>query len=1165
MKKLIFLAVFGASVLGLQAQNPFSGYQSDKTTGVATHEFSASATVVNLTQGARLDSLWIGKNGLTGAPEDTLTATPTAHTDNIEIGFDFPFAGKTMKYCGFTAAGLVFFGVDDAVSPAVNINDQTATRASDYALFQLKYFHSKVTNINWRAKPLTAGADACVRYERVQDTLFIAYENLQGEDKNGNVLTISFQYALDKNGKLSFRPVSIEPQQANTSSGDYYWAYSWGMVGQNGTYYRYLNNPDDGTSKTTSQEKIALTQASHPLAGESFNFYSPELCTAVATPQVTWDYDVQSDVLLLNPSRAMTWNAEAPAALFILSRESTLTGTDLPQDGTLYADGSSIGSSVFVATGKYNAAYKANYFPKGTVTGLTPNTVYHLYAFPYDMETCAGGPVYNTSDIPMQAIHTYFPEPASLRVDGLTDTSAELQIAVDAAATRYLLAFDTLQVGPKTDLKIDETLPYTAGGEIAFGERKLTVLDPCAETPAYSLRGLKQGKDYYYYAWSVNTDRNWYSRGAISCGVAPVRTLPASIDFASAAAVDLKTESWLLPAGWTEEAGNTYSYVLREDTSALKIFKDKMLSVQSTQDISGSASHSSILSPYVDRGEEESVKATIELVYWAQAGNEMMVSKPKEGDVLLVEYPDKDDTWREIARVGDGDAVRSDGTYTIHTDGFTPKQLFRLRFTVISTTPLPDFESSEDRSILHVGIRSLAFSASSCIGATNLQVVNGSLTSTGVTLEWKDRNQTPPLEYSVLYKTAAEKTWSDYPVTSPRVQLTDLSDGTYTAKIRTFCTADDSAVSTDIAFTISSCGPATLLRTTNLTATSVDLSWRGNGVGYAVVYAPRVGNVKADTLRTGQTSASLTGLLPNTPYSVHVITYCGPQYTSPAGASSPAYFNTPVECSVPKIEIVEGSETWQGVHFTITAPVPDRQIRIIPKDDECPVERYEWTSSKDTVKLYGFIDCENITYQVIARSICTVDTSEWSEPVEFTTLPKPNCGAPSNMWVSVKEGGRTATAHWTPGENNQSWLLMYKEKTAQRYDSIPVRENHFDFYGLKQNTVYTWRLEASCDISNLYSDLVYSEFSTANVANSSAEFAENLRVRVDRNQIDIDNPDGMYLKTMEVISVEGKRLKTYTINSSDNVFIPHTLPFGPAVFRITGEGGKTAVYKLMIP
>ncbi|MDE5762122.1 MAG: fibronectin type III domain-containing protein [Bacteroidales bacterium] len=347
-------------------------------------------------------------------------------------------------------------------------------------------------------------------------------------------------------------------------------------------------------------------------------------------------------------------------------------------------------------------------------------------------------------------------------------------------------------------------------------------------------------------------------------------------------------------------------------------------------------------------------------------------------------------------------------------------------------------------------------------------------------------------------------------------------------------------------------------------ATSVDLSWKGSGLSYAVIYAPRVGDVKADTLRTEQTSVSLTDLTPNTPYSVYVVSYCGAGYTLPSSPSATAYFNTPVLCSAPRIEVVEGSVTWQGVHLVIEAPVPDRQFRIIPKDEECPVERYELTSSKDTVKLYGFIDCENITYQVMARSLCLVDTSEWSEPVEFTTLPKPECGAPSTLWVGVNEGGRTATAHWTSGEKNKSWLLMYKEKSAQRYDSIEVRENSFTFYALKPNTVYTWRVQASCD-HYLYSNLVYGEFNTAHVSLSSAQFADKLRMRVDANQIEIQNADGMYIKTLEVISMNGKRLKTYEIYSSDNVLIPHTLPFGPAVFRITGEGGETAVYKLMIP
>lgn len=1167
MKKLLLLTVFGVFVLGLQAQNPFAIYQSDKTTGVAAHQFSASATVINLTQGARLDSLWIGKNGLSGVAEDTLTATPTTRRNNIEIGFDFPFAGKTMKYYGFTAGGLVFFGESDSLAPAVNLKDQNSTQTSDYVRFIFCAFSSQLSNnITWLYNPLTAGTDACVRYERVQDTLFIAYENLQGVDKFGNVLGFSFQYAFDKSGNISFRPVSMEPQQAhNASSGAYYWGYSFGLVAQKGSALRFLSKAD-GTSELTSKPRVELTQTSHPVAGESYNFFffPPEPCAAVASPQVGWDYEVQGYALWFG--KAMTWNDEATAALFILSRKSTLEGDDLPVNGTVYPNGGTVGSSVFVTTGAYNIGNNRNHFQLDKVENLEPATTYYLYAFPYNNKDCSGGPVYNTTDIPSQSFRTYYKEPASLRVKTVTDTSAELQIAVDATATRYMLAFDTLQLDVQTDMKIDETKTYAAGDEIAIGERKLRVIDPCAEDPVYTWKGLEQGKDYYCYAWSVNAERDWYSRGVASCGVAPVRALPATIDFASAAAVSLKAESWNMPAGWDEESGNTYNYVLREDTSDNKNIK--MLSVQSTYASEDVASRSAVLSPYVDRGEEESVKAAIELVYWALEGYEMVASKPKTGDTLLVEYQDADGAWSEIAREGASAAVRQDGSYTLSTESFTPKKVFRLRFTVKSSTPTVDMES-EERSTPYVGIRALTLSSSSCQVASNLQVVEGSLSPTGVTLSWKDENAIAPLEYRVLYKEEAETEWNVYPVTRPSVQLTDLkAGGSYTAMVRTFCTDEDSARSQRIVFTTlssSSCTPATSLRATHLMATSVDLSWKGNGLSYAVIYAPRVGDIKADTLYTEQTSVSLTDLIPNTPYSVYVVSYCGAEYTLPSGPSATAYFNTPVLCSAPRIEVVEGSVTWQGVHLAIDAPVPDCQLRVIPKDEDCPVAEYRVNTSKDTVKLYGMIDCENITYQAIARSLCLVDTSEWSEPVEFTTLPKPECGEPSNLWVGVAEGGRSATAHWTAGEKNKSWLLMHKEKDAQRYDSLPnVRETSSTFYGLKPNTVYTWRVQASCD-HYLYSDLVYGEFNTADVSLSSAQFADKLRMRVDANQIEIGNADGVYIKTLEVISMDGKRLKTYTIHSSDNVLIPHTLPFGPAVFRITGEGGQTAVYKLMIP
>ncbi|MDE6694642.1 MAG: fibronectin type III domain-containing protein, partial [Bacteroidales bacterium] len=369
------------------------------------------------------------------------------------------------------------------------------------------------------------------------------------------------------------------------------------------------------------------------------------------------------------------------------------------------------------------------------------------------------------------------------------------------------------------------------------------------------------------------------------------------------------------------------------------------------------------------------------------------------------------------------------GVYTLTIPIFMPKETFRLRIKVKDSTELP---SETVHTVYYAGISNILIESlsapdpgpgpddpePSCKAALNLQVEDGSLLPDGVTLIWEDENEIAPREYRVLYKEAAEMEWNVEPINRTRLQLTRLrAGGSYTAMVQTYCTYEDSAQSTAITFTlpsIPSCAAPTSLRATHIMSTSVDLSWKGKGQSYAVIYTPREGDVKSDTLYAEETSISLTDLIPDMAYSVYVISYCGEEYTLPSRPSASVYFNTPALCRAPRIEVVENSVTWQGVHLAIIdAPSPDRQIRIIPKDEECPIEKYELTSSKDTVKLYGFIDCENITYLAMVRSICTVDTSEWSESVEFTTLPKPSCGAPSNLQASVDESGRTATVSWT--------------------------------------------------------------------------------------------------------------------------------------------------------
>ncbi|MDE5609371.1 MAG: fibronectin type III domain-containing protein, partial [Bacteroidales bacterium] len=762
-----------------------------------------------------------------------------------------------------------------------------------------------------------------------------------------------------------------------------------------------------------------------------------------------------------------------------------LTGANRPQNGTVYADNSTIGTSAFVTTGKYNIFYNRNYFQKGSVENLESSTTFYLYAFPY-IEGCGGGPIYNVANAPMISFRTNYKEPASLTANNVTSTRAELQVAIDAKAGHYLLAFDTLQLDQNTDMKIDETKTYAAGDKITFGTRQLTILDPCASNATYTLTNLRQGKEYYYYAWSVNAEQDWYSRLVARCGVAPVRKLPATINFNAAAPVNLKLENGPLPAGWEEGKNNTYEYALRE------VLNRKVLSVQSTgygvpnpsdpSKLDIALARSVILSPYVNRGTSENVKATIEFVFWALNGNELITSRPKATDVLFVECENADGTWTEIGRVKSTASV-SGGVHSLVIPNFMPKETFRFRFTLESTTELPDLTNPDNLTVYYAGISNILVESLSapepaaCEAAVDLEVVEGSLKGDGVTLIWGDENEIDPVEYYVLYKEDAEEEWTVKPTIQAQLKLTGLqAGGSYTAKVRTYCTYEDSSeLSTPVTFTTLSCAEPASVSATHIMSTSADLSWSGNGQSYAVIYATRRGDIKIDTLYTQETSVSLTDLIPDMAYSVYVISYCGEGHTSPSEPSEMEYFNTQVVCTAPRIEVVEGSVTWQSVAIAIfDAPSPDGEIYIRSKDTvDYKLEYLMDIKGRDVVKPFGFIDVENITYIVMARSFCEVDTSDWSEIVEFTTLPAPDCGAPSNLQASVDESGRSATVSWTAGENNQSWLLMRKEKDAERYDSIPnVRDTSATFYGLKPNTIYMWRIQASCD-RFLYSTLVY--------------------------------------------------------------------------------------------
>ncbi|MDE6694465.1 MAG: fibronectin type III domain-containing protein, partial [Bacteroidales bacterium] len=362
------------------------------------------------------------------------------------------------------------------------------------------------------------------------------------------------------------------------------------------------------------------------------------------------------------------------------------------------------------------------------------------------------------------------------------------------------------------------------------------------------------------------------------------------------------------------------------------------------------------------------------------------------------------------------------------------------------------------------------------------------------------------------------------------------------------------------------CNAATNLRQSNLSHHSVDISWTGEGMEYGIVYNNRKTD-KWDTVYTYETTYTFDNLIPGTPYQYYIIVYCDADRLKMSEKSAIRYFITEEYCDVPTIEIVAGSETWHGVTVVTQSDEKTREFRIDPKDNY----GIGWNAKngdKDTTRIHGLVELHEfgaITYFIKVRAICPNDTSAWSESKEFTTLPPPPCGMPTDLKAKVNEATKTATLSWTAGENNLTYRVVYRAGSALRSDTLYSSYPSCTINNIRSNVVYTWSVRSYCERPLACDSAVEGNRFGTNVGTESVQgFDKAIKVRVFESQIIIENNEGLYIKSLQAFSTDGRLLKTYPVNSDQNAYIYHNLPKGAALLRVLGENGKTATHKTII-
>jgi hypothetical protein len=176
-----------------------------------------------------------------------------------------------------------------------------------------------------------------------------------------------------------------------------------------------------------------------------------------------------------------------------------------------------------------------------------------------------------------------------------------------------------------------------------------------------------------------------------------------------------------------------------------------------------------------------------------------------------------------------------------------------------------------------------------CDGVTNLAV--GSITTTSASVSFTPG--TNNTSYIVTYTDATGTTVTLTPnATASPVALANLTPGTaYTVTVTPLCASGGTAPTSSVNFsTISPCDGVTGLSIASITATSaiVNFTPGANNTSYTVTYAAAGNPPVTVTPNPGSTPVTLTGLTPNTAYTVTVTPNCA---TGTAPTSSTT-FNT---------------------------------------------------------------------------------------------------------------------------------------------------------------------------------------------------------------------------------------------------------------------------------
>lgn len=822
-KSVVILAgvlLLAGAFMQVRAQAPFAGYK----TGVSTeayHSLGNGATV--LWEPTATDTL-NHKMLLSASERIILSASEVAnYPANIALGNQMPFGLKKFSSLAMTADGYVFFGSrlkeGDAADSVLAVANSAANLdvASMVSVEPGKceyFFYSGFLTENTQATPkyiaawLVGGQNAKIGYEIADGVLYIGYENILICGPKGNSATVSWNYRLE----LASGNIALQIKDFSNAEADKY-RYLFGLFGSEkdiNTFDAVWLKDWAGATANVAWEDNAFSTTDNEPADKTISFTVPAVCQKITDFTVTWNGNPTATDNTVNIGSAVDWN-RGNKALFVLSREQTLSGDNLPVDGTLYIDGDKIGTGEVRVGTKDNLGVDMD----GLFENLESSTTYYCHVFGYS-DTCSGL-IY--SDPQTQTVTTLMGAPQTdvITMGRVTDSSFMMTLAAPVASgLSYVVA---VSKNPLADEDGNLSVELTNGTTYAEGQTVdgATIKKVGVGAGEITIDKLDPATPYYVAVWHMQGTGSSveYSLKYTTVGQRTVTKIPVTIDFA-----DELTESQ--PRGWTiskDEAGvygfKVSSYgdddpgiALRSPMAKAPQADSKVLVSQlvynpedaedvlpATKVVSAYA-----ISPVFDTASFPGVTGIFKMGFLSMdtwGGFAGAYTLQGSDSVVISWAANQTENWNRVAKIDRTTKFDEDGFTTITTASIRPNGYFRYKVEVFRT--LNKHEPTTEAFI----IESLEMEEDlPCKYPTDIEVVESDLYATSAKLRWEDANLPATPSFKISYQVQGEEEWNTETTGEVEYLLNNLTPTTaYDVRIQAVCGEADSSLVKTISFT----------------------------------------------------------------------------------------------------------------------------------------------------------------------------------------------------------------------------------------------------------------------------------------------------------------------------------------------------------------------------